>query len=104
MAHVNAFNHFGGVPNLLVPDNLKSAVTKADRYEPTLNEQYQKLAHHYNVAVMPARPYKPKDKAKVENAVLIVERWIMMRLRHQIFHTLAELNLAIRDLMDDLNQ
>ncbi len=104
MAHVNAFNHFGGTPNLLVPDNLKSAVIKADRYEPTLNESYRKLAHHYGIAVMPARPYKPKDKAKAENAVLIVERWIMMRLRHQVFHTLAELNQAIRGLMHDLNQ
>lgn len=104
MAHVNAFNHFGGTPNLLVPDNLKSAVIKADRYEPTLNESYRKLAHHYGIAVMPARPYKPKDKAKAENAVLIVERWIMMRLRRQVFHTLAELNQAIRGLMHDLNQ
>ncbi|MCY9829194.1 IS21 family transposase [Vibrio chagasii] len=104
MAHVNTFNHFGGAPNLLVPDNLKSAVTKADCHSPILNESYRKLAQHYGVAVMPARPYKPKDKAKAENAVLIVERWIMMRLRHQVFYTMAELNLAIRKLMHDLNQ
>ncbi|NOJ06524.1 transposase [Vibrio splendidus] len=96
--------HFSGTPNLLVPDNLKSTVKKADRHSPILNESYPKLAQHYGVAVMPARPYKPKDKAKVENAVLIVERWIMMRLRHQVFHTMAELNLAIRKLMYDLNQ
>lgn len=102
-AHANAFDHFGGVPHLLVPDNLKSAVTKADRYDPVLNDSYRKLANHYRTAVMPARPYKPKDKAKAENAVLIVERWILMRLRHQTFHTLAALNLAIRDLMHDLN-
>lgn len=102
-AHANAFNHFGGVPALLVPDNLKAAVTKTDRYEPKLNDSYQKLASHYGTAVMPARPYKPKDKAKAENAVLIVERWIMMRLRHRTFHSFAELNHAIRELMDDLN-
>ncbi|MCA2453208.1 IS21 family transposase, partial [Vibrio alginolyticus] len=65
---------------------------------------YQKLANHYQTAVMPARPYKPKDKAKAENAVLLVERWIMMRLRHQTFHTFKALNLAIRELMNELNQ
>lgn len=103
-AHANAFEHFGGVPALLVPDNLKAAVTKTDRYEPKLNDSYRKLAHHYRTAVMPARPYKPKDKAKAENAVLIVERWVMMRLRHRTFHTFNELNLSIRELMDSLNQ
>ncbi len=101
-AHVNASEHFGGVPQLLVPDNLRSAVSKANLYERRLNESYQKLANHYQTAVMPARPYKPK--AKAENAVLLVERWIMMRLRHQTFHTFKELNLAIRELMNDLNQ
>lgn len=103
MAHVNAFEFFGGVPRLLVPDNLRAAVTKADRYEPVLNENYAKLARHYNTAVMPARPYKPKDKAKAENAVLIVERWLLMRLRHRTFHTLADLNLALRELLTELN-
>lgn len=103
-AHANAFEHFGGVPALLVPDNLKAAVTKTDRYEPKINDSYRKLANHYRTAVMPARPYKPKDKAKAENAVLIVERWIMMRLRHRTFHTFKELNLSIRELMDSLNQ
>jgi transposase len=103
-AHANAFEHFGGVPALLVPDNLKAAVTKTDRYEPKLNDSYRKLANHYGIAIMPARPYKPKDKAKAENAVLIVERWIMMRLRHRVFHTFHELNLSIRELMDELNQ
>ncbi|EDP98906.1 transposase [Shewanella benthica KT99] len=73
-AHVNAFEFFGGVPHLLVPDNLRSAVTKPCRYEPILNDSYRKLANHYCTAVMPARPYKPKDKAKAENAVLIVDR------------------------------
>ena len=95
-AHANAFEHFGGVPALLVPDNLRSAVTKADRYEPQINDSYQRLAAHYQTAILPTRPYKPKDKAKAENAVLLVERWIMMRLRHQTFYTFRELNLRIR--------
>jgi len=88
---------------MLVPDNLKSAVIKTHRYEPDLNPAYQQMAEHYGVAVIPARPYKPKDKSKVEVAVLIVERWIMARLRHQTFFTLASLNQAIRVLLDELN-
>lgn len=103
MAHVHAFEFFGGVPKLLVPDNLKAAVTKTHRYQPTINENYARMARHYNTAVMPARPYKPKDKSKAENAVLIVERWILMRLRHQVFHTLSGLNAAIKELLNDLN-
>ncbi len=104
MAHVRAFEFFGGVPQLLVPDNLKAAVSRADRYEPVLNENYCKLARHYNTAVIPARPRKPEDKPKVENAVVVVERWILMRLRHEVFHTLAALNLAISELLQDLNE
>ena len=103
MAHVRAFEFFGGVPKLLVPDNLKSAVTKTHRYLPTINENYARMARHYNTAIIPARPYKPKDKSKAENAVLIVERWILMRLRHQVFHTLGGLNAAIKELLKDLN-
>lgn len=103
-AHVQAFEFFGGVPEIVVPDNLKSAVRKTNRYEPDINPSYQQLAAHYGVAVVPARPYKPKDKAKAEVAVQIVERWIMARLRHQTFFTLRSLNQAIRVLLDDLNQ
>lgn len=103
MAHVRAFNYIGGVPRLLVPDNLKSAVIKAHPYAPTLNENYAKMARHYGTAIMPARPYKPKDKAKAENAVLIVERWILMRLRHDMFYTLSDLNAKMKVLMEDLN-
>lgn len=103
MAHCHAFEFFGGVPQILVPDNLKAAVTKTDRYEPVLNQNYARLARHYNTAVIPARPYKPKDKAKAENAVLIVERWILMRLRNQTFHTLAALNQALKQLLAELN-
>jgi len=103
-AHVQAFEFFGGVSEIVVPDNLKSAVRKTHRYEPDLNPSYQQLAAHYQTAIVPARPYKPKDKAKAEVAVQIVERWIMARLRHQTFFTLASLNQAIRVLLDDLNQ
>lgn len=103
-AHVRAFEFMGGVPKVVVPDNLKSAVIKTDRYEPKLNPAYQQMAAHYRVAIMPARPYKPKDKSKAEVAVLIVERWILARLRHQTFFTLAALNQAIRLLLEDLNQ
>jgi transposase len=103
-AHVQALEFFGGVPALLVPDNLKSAVRKTHRYEPDINPSYQQLAAHYQTAIVPARPYKPKDKAKVEVAVQIVERWILARLRHQSFFTLAALNRAISELLEDLNQ
>jgi len=102
-SHINAFIYFGGTPEILVPDNLKSAVTKACRYEPVINQSYQHMANHYKTIIIPTRPYKPKDKAKVENAVLVVERWIMARLRHMTFFTLAELNQQIRFLLDDLN-
>ena len=103
-SHVRAFEFFGGTPVMLVPDNLKSGVNKACRYEPELNPSYQQLAAHYAVAVMPARPYKPKDKAKAEAGVLLVERWIMAKLRHQTFFSLAELNQCIRALLIELNQ
>lgn len=102
-AHVNAFEFFGGVPELVVPDNLKSAVSVTHRYEPTITPSYQQLAAHYQLAIVPARPYKPKDKAKAEVAVQIVERWIMARLRHQSFFTLVALNQAISGLLNELN-
>jgi len=102
-SHVRAFTFMGGVTALLVPDNLKSGVTRACRYEPDLNPTYADMAAHYGVAVIPARPYKPKDKAKVEVGVQIVERWILARLRHRTFFSLAELNSAIRELLQHLN-
>jgi len=102
-SHVRAFEFFGGVPELLVPDNLRSGVSKACRYDPELNPSYHQLAEHYQVAVMPARPYKPKDKSKAEVGVQVVERWILARLRRQTFFSLGELNQAIRALLDDLN-
>jgi len=102
-SHINAFNFFGGVTNILVPDNLKSAVTTFDWYEPKLNETYQDLANHYGAAIIPARPYKPKDKAKVELSVKLVQRWILAKLRNRQFFSIAELNQAIRPLLDELN-
>ena len=102
-SHVRAFDFLGGIPDMVVPDNLRSAVSKACRYEPKLNSSYQQLAAHYQVAIIPARPYKPKDKAKAEVGVQIVERWIIARLRHRTFFSLAELNKAIKALLTELN-
>ena len=102
-SHVRAFGYFGGVPRAIVPDNLKSAVIKALRYEPDLNPAYQQFAQHYAVAILPARVRRPRDKAKVEGAVLVVERWILARLRNLTFFTLGELNSAIAELLEDLN-
>jgi len=102
-AHVRMFTFFGGVPEIVVPDNLKAGVKHPCRYEPDLNPTYQDLAQHYDTAVIPTRVRKPKDKAKVEVGVLVVERWILARLRHHTFFSLAALNQAIRELLDELN-
>lgn len=102
-SHARAFEFLGGVPRLIVPDNLKSGVSKPCRYDPDLNPSYQQLAAHYGCAVMPARPYKPKDKAKAEVGVQIIERWILAKLRHQTFFSLAELNLCIKALLEAVN-
>ena len=103
MSHVHAFNYFGCVPRILVPDNLKSGVSKACYYEPDVNPVYAELATHYGVAVIPARPYHPRDKAKVEAGVLIAKRWILAALRHHTFYSLDDLNKAIRQLLEKLN-
>jgi len=103
-SHVRMFDYFGGVTAMVVPDNLRSGVSRACRYDPDLNPSYQQWAEHYQVAVVPARPYKPKDKAKAEVAVQIVERWILARLRHHSFFSLAELNQCIAVLLEELNQ
>lgn len=103
-SHVRALTFFGGLTEMIVPDNLRSGVSKACRYDPDLNPSYQQLASHYQIAIMPARPYKPKDKAKAEVGVQIVERWILMRLRHQTFFSLGEANQGIRALLDELNR
>lgn len=102
-AHVRMFEHFGAVPAVVVCDNLKAGVTKASRTEPVVNATYQDMADHYGTLVLPARAYKPKDKAKAENGVLIVERWILFRLRKRVFSSLGELNTAIRELLVEIN-
>jgi transposase len=103
-AHVGAFAAIGGIPALVVPDNTKVAVIKASLYDPQINRTYAEMAAHYGTAILPARPRKPRDKAKVEQAVLIVERWLLGRLRHRTFYSLAEVNAAIGELLTRLNE
>jgi transposase len=103
-SHVRALSWFGGVPDAIVPDNLKSGVSRACRYEPDINPTYNDLARHYQTVILPARAGKPRDKAKAEAGVLLVERWILARLRKHTFFSLAELNREIKRLLSDLNQ
>ena len=102
-AHTRCFEYYGGVPAVAVPDNLKSGVTKACFYDPIINASYQELAEYYHIAVLPARSGKPRDKAKVEQAVQLVERRILAPLRHRRFTSLAELNAAIKELLEAIN-
>ncbi len=103
-SHTRAFSFFGGVPAQLVPDNLKSGVAKSCLYDPEINRTYADMVAHYDTAVLPARPRKPRDKAKVEVGVQVVERWVLARLRNRRFFSLAELNQAIRELLEVLNK
>lgn len=103
-SHIRALEFFGGVTQILVPDNLKSGVTHPCRYEPDVNPTYTDLANHYGTTVIPARPGKPKDKAKVETSVLVAERWILAALRNHRFFSLAELNKAIAEKLIVFNQ
>jgi len=102
-AHVHAFSYFGGAARQTVSDNLKAGIIKASFHEPMVNRTYADMARHYGTAIVPARPYKPRDKAKVEVGVQVVGRWILARLRHRRFFSLADFNAAIRELLDDLN-
>ncbi len=102
-AHVNALQFYGGAPAIVVSDNLRSGVTRPHRYEPDVNATYQEMAAHYSMAVIPARSYKPRDKAKVEAGVLLAERWIMARLRNRRFTSLGGANLAIAELLAWIN-
>lgn len=102
-AHMHAFTYWGGVPALAIPDNTKTGVTKACRYDPDLNPTYHNFAVHYGFGVLPARPYKPRDKAVVESAVQVAQRWIVAALRHHKFFSLEEANQAIRGLLERLN-
>ena len=102
-SHVRMFEFFQGVPEIVVPDNLKSGVTSPCRYDPDRNRSYAELAGHYHVAVVPARIKHPRDKAKVEVGVQVVQRWILARLRKRVFFCLEEVNQAIRELLVSLN-
>lgn len=103
-SHQRAFSYIDGVPEIVVPDNLRAGVSKAHRYDPDINPTYQEMATHYGVAVLPARVRKPKDKAKAEIGVQVVERWILAALRKREFFSLGELNQAIRPLLLRLNE
>jgi transposase len=102
-SHGRAFEFFGGVAAAVVPDQLRSGVTTPCRYEPGVQRAYEELAQHYGTTILPARPGKPRDKAKVEVAVQVAERWILARLRHEVFFSLPALNARIRELLVDLN-
>jgi transposase len=102
-SHVRAFTFFGGVAAQTVSDNLRSGITKACFYEPAVNRTYAEMAAHYGTAIVPARPGKPRDKAKVEVAVQVATRWIAAKLRNRRFFTLFEINAAIRELVTQLN-
>lgn len=102
-AHMRAFVFIDGVPEIVVPDNTKTGITRACRYEPDINPTYHAMAAHYGTAVIPARVRAPRDKAKVEKGVQLVERWILAALRNHTFHSLAELNTQIRVLLEKFN-
>lgn len=95
----NALLYFGGVPKAIVPDNLKSGVTKASFYDPEINPEYNDFAEHYDTVILPARPYRPKDKALVENAVKITYTRIFARIRDRVFYSIEEINETIHDLL-----
>jgi len=102
-SHGRALEYLAGVPAAVVPDQLKPGVRAACRYEPILQRTYEKWAAHYGTVILPAHPAKPRDKAKVEVAVQIAQRWILARLRHETFFSLPALNARIRELLVDLN-
>lgn len=102
-SHIHALEYFGGATKVIVCDQLRSGVSTPDRYDPAIQRSYERMAAHYDTAVVPARPRKPKDKAKVEVGVQVVQRWILARLRNRTFFSLGELNVAIRELLENLN-
>jgi transposase len=103
LSHIHAAEYFSGVPALWVPDQLRSGVSSPCRYEPTLQRTYEDWARHYDTAVLPARPGKARDKAKVEVAVQVAQRWVLARLRNETFFSIEALNDRIRELLEDLN-
>ncbi len=102
-SHTRMVEFFGGVPRVIVPDNLKSGVTKASRYDPEVNSSYLQWADHYGAAIIPARPYKPKDKAKAESGVQIVERSVLAPVRNEMFRSLEQLNARVKQIMVEVN-
>jgi transposase len=100
---MRALEYYGGAPRLAVPGNTKTGVSKACRYDPDFNPTYPDMALHYGMGVVPARPRRPRDKAKVESGVLVAERWILAPLRHRQFFSVVEANVAIRELLARLN-
>jgi len=102
-SHTRTLAYIGGVPELVIPDQLKSGVTRACRYEPGVQRNYEDWSRHYETTILPARPRKPQDKAKVEVAVQVVERWIVARIRNETFFSLSELNRRISELLEELN-
>lgn len=103
-SHVRAFEYFGGTPELVIPDNIKTGITAACYYDPDINRTYLEMARHYNTVILPARVRKPRDKAIVENAVQQAERWVLAPLRNRTFFSLGDLNAAIRERLDALNE
>jgi len=102
-SHIRMVEYFEGSAAIWVPDQLKSGVSEPDRYEPTINRTYAEMAEHYGAVVIPARPRRPKDKAKVESGILVVQRWILARLRNETFFTIQDLNRRIDELLVQLN-
>jgi len=102
-SHVRALEYIGGVPEAVVPDQLRSGVSDPNRYEPLINRTYDDFSLHYGTCILPARPGRPRDKAKVEGAVLVAQRWILARLRHETFFSLEALNARIGELLEELN-
>ena len=102
-AHTHALEHWGGVPLLVVPDNTRTGVSKSCRYDPDVNPTFQTFAAHYGFGVLPARPYQPRDKAIVESAVQVAQRWILASLRHRKFFSLAEANQSIGEFLHRIN-
>jgi len=102
--NIDALKYFGCCSKAMVPDNLRSAVSKASRYEPEINPTYAEFAEHYGTVIFPARPYKPKDKPRAENGVKLAKRWILFRLRNQKFYSMEELNQAVAILLEEFNR
>ncbi len=103
LCHVHAYNYFGGVTRLLIPDNCKTATVSNSRYDTVLNRSYQELAEHYGTAIVPARVRKPQDKSHAESSVRFAETWIIAALRDQKFFSISEVRAAVREKLEELN-